>query len=133
MELIHNGRYLKLIPKAFDDVDALIKANPEKFEGIESVADLLEDEEYKRLTKSERASLNAVLLKPMLDNFIKEYKKNYLYKDLLKRARFKRICKINAPRKKSYYVVQFTNGIELRCPREFYSASEVKQVINRSY
>lgn len=116
MKLFHNNYYVKMIP--------------EKFGVIKNATDFLDDIENKRLTETERRALNEELTKLLFAEFVKDAKSKTIMRDILKDAHPVFVAKIQT-REHHYYVVRFSNKIELKCSHDLYNSAPIKKTIKR--
>lgn len=118
MKFYKNGKYVKLIPK--------------KFQEIPNLGDLLEDFDCKRLTSSERKALERALLRKHLDDFINGLLEDPRIEPYIKRSKPLAVLNIKT-RISNYTSVRFDNDMEVECPNELYLTSPIKKEVVRIY
>jgi hypothetical protein len=105
---------------------------PAKFSIIENATDFLDDLEHKRLTKTERAALNEELTKLLFAELVDDARSKGIMRDILKEAHPVSVACISN-RDHLYYVIQFSNKVELKCSHKQYNSAPVKKQIKRLY
>ena len=116
MQLLHNNNHVKTMPS--------------KFGIIENATDFLDDLEHKWLTETERLALNEELTKLLFAEFVKDAKSKGIMRDILKEAHPVSVARIQT-REHHYYIVRFSNHMELKCSHDLYNSAPVKKVIKR--
>ncbi|WP_297095539.1 hypothetical protein [uncultured Draconibacterium sp.] len=114
MELHYKGRYLKLIPR--------------KFFEIENITDYLEDEFDKRLTDTERENLSAALFQQRVErSFLSGLKEREpLVAEQIEGAKPIITYRVITNDGQRYYVLKLDNGRSVRCSEAVYRISPNK-------
>lgn len=118
MKLYHNKYYIKLIPG--------------KYFELKNIADYLEDEHQKRLSKQEIKNITAALFQQrVMQVLISELKKtDPLVFEQIQGTQLVAAYKVTTNDNQIYFVVEFDNRCKVRCSEAIYKSSPIRGRLN---